>query len=99
MKNEKLHPIHPGEILREEFLKPMNITSENLAKKLKISTEIINNIIEQKQPITADIALRLARYFQMSPQFWLGLQIDYDLDLAEDDFGEQIEREVMVLTS
>lgn len=97
MTSEKLQPIHPGEILLEEFLIPLQISVENLAEALKVSPEIIRNIIEQKQSITADIALRLARYFQISPQFWLGLQIDYDLDLAQDNFGQQIEREVMTL--
>ncbi len=97
MTSEKLQPIHPGEILLEEFLKPLQISTENLAQELKVSPEIIHNIIEKKQSITADIALRLARYFQISPQFWLGLQIDYDLDFAEDNFGKQIEQEVMAL--
>ena len=97
MTSEKLQPIHPGEILLEEFLIPLQISVENFAEALKVSPEIIRNIIEQKQSITADIALRLARYFQISPQFWLGLQIDYDLDLAQDNFGQQIEREVMTL--
>ena len=95
---EKLQPIHPSEILLEDFLKPMGISPEKLARELKISSETINNIINKKQPITADIALRLARYFQMSPQFWLGLQMDYDLDLAEDTLREQINQEVVILS-
>lgn len=99
MTSKKLQSIHPGEILLEEFLIPLEIEVETLGKAIKISPDIILNIIEKKQAITADIALRLARYFQMSPQFWLGLQIDYDLDLAEDNFGEQIKHEVLVLAS
>jgi len=98
IKMEKLQPIHPSEILLEDFLKPMGISPEKLARELKISSETINNIINKKQPITADIALRLARYFQMSPQFWLGLQMDYDLDLAEDTLREQINQEVVILS-
>ncbi len=95
---EKLQPIHPSEILLEEFLKPMGISPEKLAQGLKISTETILNIINEKYPITADMALRLGRYFQMSPQFWLGLQMDYDLDLAEDSLREQINQEVIIFS-
>ncbi len=95
---EKLQPIHPSEILLEEFLKPRGISPEKLAQGLKISTETILNIINEKYPITADMALRLGRYFQMSPQFWLGLQMDYDLDLAEDSLREQINQEVIIFS-
>jgi len=99
MQTEKLNPIHPGEILLEEFLIPLNLSPENLALDLKVSVSLINEIIEQKRPITADIALRLSRYFKISPQFWLGLQLDYDLDLAEDKLGEIINQEVIALVT
>jgi addiction module HigA family antidote len=95
MIKDKLNPIHPGEVLLEEFLKPMNISTSQIAQDLKISQDIIEQIIEGKKPISADIALRLARYFNVSPQFWLGLQMDYDLDIAEDQIGEKINKEVL----
>jgi addiction module HigA family antidote len=94
MLEDKLHPIHPGEVLLEEFLKPMNISTDKIAQDLKISIKLIKDIIEKKKGISADIALRLARYFNVSPQFWLGLQMDYDLDVAEDTFGKLINQEV-----
>ena len=95
MIEDKLNPIHPGEVLLEEFLKPMNISISQIAQDLKISTDIIEKIIKDKKPISANIALRLARYFNVSAQFWLGLQMDYDLDIAEDQIGEQINKEVI----
>ncbi len=95
MIKDKLNPIHPGEVLSEEFLKPMNISASQIAQNLKISQDIIEKIIEGKKPISADIALRLARYFNVSAQFWLGLQMDYDLDIAEDQIGEKIDKEVL----
>ncbi len=99
METEKLQSIHPGEILLEEFLIPLKLSPENLALSLKVSVNIINEIIEKKRPITADLALRLSRYFQISPQFWLGLQLDYDLDLAEDNLGDIINQEVIALVT
>jgi antitoxin HigA-1 len=95
MIQDKLNPIHPGEILLEEFLKPMKISTNKISHDLKIPPDIIENIIQGKQSLSADMALRLARYFNVSPQFWLGLQMDYDLDLAEDAIGEQINQEVI----
>ncbi|MGI0483154.1 HigA family addiction module antitoxin [Geminocystis sp. CENA526] len=94
MLEDKLNPIHPGEVLLEEFLKPMNISTDKIAQDLKISIKLIEDIIEEKKGISADIALRLARYFDVSPQFWLGLQMDYDLDVAKDTFGQLINQEV-----
>ncbi len=99
MIEDKLNPIHPGEVLLEEFLKPMNISANQIAQDLKISQDIIEKIIEGKKPISANIALRLARYFNVSAQFWLGLQIDYDLDITEDTMGEQISKEVLCCIS
>ena len=93
---EKLQPVHPGEVLLEEFLKPMHLSQNQLALALRVPARRINEIIHGKRRITADTALRLARYFKMSPQFWLGLQMDYDLDVAEDALGERLNREVVV---
>lgn len=97
MKEDKLNPVHPGEVLLEEFLKPMNLSPDQIASALQISQEQINEIINRQQRITADIALRLAYFFNMSPRFWLGLQMDYDLDRTEDEIGEQLRQEVSVL--
>ena len=95
---ERLAPVHPGEVLLEEFLKPMNLSRNQLALATRVPARRINKIVHGKRRITADTALRLARYFGVSPQFWLGLQMDFDLDVAEDELGERIKREVMVLT-
>jgi addiction module HigA family antidote len=78
----RLNPIHPGEILMEEFLRPMALSQNRLALAMRVPARRINEIILHKRSITADTAIRLARYFGNSPQFWLGLQMDYDLDLA-----------------
>jgi addiction module HigA family antidote len=94
---QKLMPIHPGEVLLEEFLKPMNLSQNQLALAIRVPARRINEIVHGKRRITADTALRLARYFGVSPQFWLGLQVDYDLDVAQDANGDQIAREVMVM--
>lgn len=94
MISEKLPPIHPGEILLEEFLKPMGLSQNRLALAIRVPARRINEIVHGKRRITADTALRLAYYFNMSPQFWLGLQMDYDLDVAEDEMSERIQREV-----
>ncbi len=77
---ERLPNIHPGEVLEEEFLKPLHITAYRLAKETKIPQTRISEIIRRKRGITADTALRLSKYFGNSPQFWLGLQNDYDLE-------------------
>lgn len=82
MKAKKLQPIHPGEILMKEFLIQMNLSQNKLAKDIGVPPRRINEIIHGKRRVTADTALRLAHYFKMSPQFWLGLQMDYDLDIA-----------------
>ena len=94
MSEEKLHPIHPGEVLLEEFLKPMGMSQSRLALDISVHPRRINEIVLGKRGITADTALRLARYFGNSPQFWLGLQMDYDLDVAEDLLGNRLEREI-----
>lgn len=98
MNEEKLAPIHPGEVLQEEFLKPMKLSQNRLALELGVSARRINEIVLGKRRVTADTALRLAQYFNMSAQFWLGLQMDYDLDVAEDAMAERIKREVRPLS-
>lgn len=97
MRAEKLKPIHPGEVLLEEFLKPMNLSQNQLASAVSVPARRIYEIVDGNCRITADTALRLARYFDMSPRFWLGLQMDYDLDVAEDELGEKLETEITVL--
>ena len=94
MAKAELHPVHPGEVLLEEFLKPMGLSQNRLALDLRVPARRINEIVLGKRSITADTALRLARYFDMSPQFWLGLQADYDLDVAADALGDRLKIEV-----
>ena len=91
---KKIAPIHPGEILMEEFLKPMKLSQNRLANDIGVPPRRINEIILGKRRITADTALRLAHYFNMTPQFWLGLQMDYDLDIEEDRLSDRIPHEV-----
>jgi addiction module HigA family antidote len=92
--NKKIAPIHPGEILFEEFLKPMGLSQNRLAIDIRVPARRINEIVLKKRRISTDTALRLAKYFNMSPQFWLGLQMDYDLDVAQDILSEKIQKEV-----
>jgi antitoxin HigA-1 len=99
MKADKLHPVHPGEVLLEEFLKPMQLSQNRLALDIGVHPRRINEIVLGKRSVTADTALRLARYFGTSPQFWLGLQADYDLDVAMDELGDRLEREVKTYAS
>ncbi len=99
MTEKKLKPIHPGEVLREEFLKPLGISEENLANNIGVSIQTVNEIVAEKQSVTADTALRLAKYFGTSAHFWLGLQSDYDLDITQEIFGEKIEMEVVPLAA
>jgi addiction module HigA family antidote len=91
-----LLPVHPGEVLLEEFLKPMGLSQNRLALDIRVPARRINEIVHGKRRITPDTALRLARYFDMSPQFWLGLQMDFDLDVAEDELAARINDEVRV---
>ena len=91
---EKLNPIHPGEVLLEEFIKPMNLSQNRLAIEIGVDARRVNEIVLGGRSITADTALRLARYFGVSPQFWLGLQAEYDLDIAMDKLGNRLESEV-----
>ena len=94
MSDEKLAPVHPGEVLLEEFLKPMELSQNRLAIDIGVPARRINEIVLGKRRVSADTALRLGRYFEMSPQFWLGLQMDYDLDIEQDKLGTRLEREV-----
>ena len=99
MKTKVLAPIHPGEILMEEFLKPLNISQHKLAKDIKdinVPARCINEIVHGKRSITADTALRLCRYFNLSERFWLNLQARYDLEVEKDKFKDRIESEVKV---
>ncbi len=97
MKNKKLPPIHPGEILMEEFLGPMGISQYRLAKDISVPPRRINEIVHGKRSITADTALRLGRFFGMSPQFWLNLQTRYDLEVTEDLLEDRLDEEVHTL--
>ena len=97
MKNKQLPPIHPGEILMEEFLEPMGISQYRLAKDISVPPRRINEIVHGKRSITADTALRLGRFFGMSPQFWLNLQTRYDLEVTEDFLEDRLDNEVRSL--
>ncbi|MBI4889057.1 MAG: HigA family addiction module antidote protein [Acidobacteria bacterium] len=94
-RTRRLPPIHPGEILREECLIPMGLTANQLALSLRVPATRIHEILNGKRGISADTALRLARYFGTTPKFWLNLQASYELELAEDLAGEAIQREVL----
>ncbi len=94
MSHRDLPPVHPGEILLEDFLKPMAISQYRLAKDIGVPPRRINEIVQGKRAITADTALRLARYFNMESQFWMNLQTRYDLEYATEVLGERLEREV-----
>lgn len=94
MKAKKIQPIHPGEILMEEFLTPLELSQNQLANDIGVPPRRINEIVHGKRRVTADTALRLSHYFKMSPQFWLGLQMDYDLDIEEDKLSRRLNKEV-----
>ena len=94
MTSRKMPPLHPGEILLEEFLKPMNLSQNKLALDIRVPARRINEIVHGKRRITADTALRLAKYFKMSPQFWLGLQMDYDIDVTGDQLADRLDQEI-----
>ncbi len=94
MATNKLAPVHPGEVLLEEFLKPFELSQNRLAISIGVPPRRINEIVLGKRRVTADTALRLGRYFDTKPQFWLGLQADYDLDVAADALGERLDLEV-----
>lgn len=97
MSRKKMMPLHPGEILDKEFLKPLRLTQYRLAKGLGVSPRRINEIVHGKRAITADTALRLARFWGNTPRFWLNLQTGYDLDVETDRLSARLQREVEVL--
>ena len=99
MTSQTLSPIHPGEILLEEFLKPLALTQERLAKDLHVSTRRIHGIVRGKQRVTPDTALRLSRYFGTSERFWINLQARYDLEREKDRKQGQIEHDVNVFAA
>jgi addiction module HigA family antidote len=94
MTAKKLPPVHPGEVLEEEFLKPLKLSQHRLALDIGVDPRRINEIVLRKRAVTANTALRLARYFDTSPEFWLGIQAQYDLDVEEDELGDRLEKEV-----
>lgn len=97
MKTKKQTPIHPGEILAEEFLKPLEISPDQLAGDISIPPNRINEIVLGTRPISADTALRLSRYFGLSEGFWINLQMRYDLEIEKDKLADRLEKEVRVL--
>ncbi len=98
MAKKKAPPIHPGEILLEEYLEPLGISQYRLAKEISVPARRINEIVHGKRAITADTALRLARYFGTSERFWLNLQTHYDLEVEKDRLADRLEEEVAVLS-
>ena len=99
MTEKRMKPLHPGEILSEEFLIPLGLSQNKVALDIRVPARRINEIVLGRRRITADTALRLAKYFNMSAQFWLGLQMDYDLDVAMDQLSGKLEREVHPLSA
>ena len=97
MAKRKFAPVHPGEVLAEDFLKGLEISQYRLAKGIGVSARRINEIVQGKRGITADTALRLAKFFAMEAQFWMNLQSHYDLEVARDAIAGKLEREVEVL--
>ena len=99
MTEERLPPIHPGEVLLEDFMKPLGLSQYRVAQDIGVPPLRISQIVNGKRTITADTAMRLARYFGTSPDVWLRLQARYDLEVAEREHGERITREVKVLAN
>ncbi len=97
MTAKKLPPVHPGEILKEEFLEPLELSQNKLALSIRVPAPRISEIVQGKRSITADTALRLGRFFGTTPQFWMNLQGRYDLETAEDELGDQLEQDIRPL--
>ena len=97
--SQKLPPIHPGEILREDYLKPLGLTAHRLAMALRVPATRIAEVIHERRAITADTAIRLGRYFNTTPRFWLNLQTAYDLEVAEDRIGVRVGTEVQPVSA
>lgn len=96
MKTKKMKPVHPGEILLEEYLKPLGLSQYKLAKEVDVSPRRINEIIHGTRSITADTALRLGKYFSISPEFWLNLQNHFDLEVEKEEIVHELEKNVLV---
>jgi len=96
---KKLKPVHPGEILREEFMSPLGLSMNRMALDLRVPVTRIADIVAERRSITADTALRLARYFKNSPAFWMNLQTRYELEVAQDEIAAQVARDVQPLDS
>ena len=94
---KKLKPVHPGEILREEFMKPLGLSMNKLALDLRVPVTRIAEIVHERRAISTDTALRLGRYFSITPAFWMNLQVRYDLEVAEDAWAHRIARDVQPL--
>ncbi len=94
MRTNKMPPVHPGEILMEEFLTPMSISQYRLSRDISVPPRRINEIVHGTRRVTADTALRLGRYFGVSPQFWLNLQAHFDLEQEQDRLGDRLDQEV-----
>lgn len=97
MASRKLDPVHPGEVLFEDFLEPLGLSQYRLAQDISVPPRRINEIVHGKRSVSADTALRLGRYFGMSEQFWLNLQSHYDLEIERDRLGDRLKKEVTVL--
>ena len=97
MSGKRLRPVHPGEVLREDFLEPLGLTQYRLARSLTVPPRRINEIVHGKRAVTADTALRLARFFGTSERFWLNLQTGFDLEVERDRLRHRLSREVRVL--
>jgi len=97
MMANRLKPVHPGEILREEFMVPLNLSMNKMAMDLRVPVTRIADIVNEHRRITADTALRFARYFKNSPTFWMNLQTRFDLEVAEDQIAAKVERDVQPL--
>ena len=97
MSQERLPPVHPGEVLLEEFLRPLRISQYRLAKDIGVPPRRINEIVHGKRTVTAGTALRLSRYFGTSERFWLNLQAQHDLEVEKDRLGDHLEKDVRVL--
>jgi len=96
---KKLKPVHPGEILREEFLRPLGLSMNKLALDLRVPVTRIAEIVHERRAISTDTALRLARFFNTTPAFWMNLQVRYDLEVAEDELAHRIARDVQPLAA
>lgn len=96
MANKKLNPVHPGEVLFDKFLKPMEISQNRLARDIGVSPRRVNEIVLGKRSVTADTAIRFARHFDMNEEFWMNLQSRYELDLAKEKIGKRLKKEVKI---